>query len=136
MINESINDSIGKITSNLCSNAVGNDLVFLPDFTKTCTQQFIERAYTETEITYCEQFPSPVLHYASTWAAKEAVYKVLKQIDPTISIGWRSIEIVRNKPSGKPDVYLIKINVSYNIALSISHDGEYVWAIALNYTSL
>jgi len=34
----------------------------------------------------------------STWAAKRAVYKVIKQVDEHIKIWWRGIEIIRDNP--------------------------------------
>ena len=109
--------------------AVGNDLVFLPDFRASFNDLFKNKVYTWNEISYCDRFHDAILHYASTWAAKEAVYKALKQIDPT-AIGWKKIEIIREKPGGRPMVVLHQNAVNYKIGLTIAHDGEYVWAIA------
>jgi holo-[acyl-carrier protein] synthase len=95
---------------------VGNDLVF-------------------AEIVYCDQFDDSLLRYASTWAAKEAVYKAIKQIDDS-TLGWKKIEITRNKPAGKPGVIIYKDTCSFKISLTISHDGDYAWAIALIDTKL
>ncbi len=110
--------------------AVGNDLVFLPDFTASFNDLFKKRIYTQEEITYCDQFDDAMLRYASTWAAKEAVYKAIKQID-TSSIPFKKIEILREKPQGRPHVILHKNPNKFNISLTISHDGEYIWALAL-----
>ena len=110
--------------------AVGNDLVFLPDFKLSCTDLFKNKVYTGNEVDYCESFNSDaILHYASTWAAKEAAYKALKQVDKS-SIGWKKIEILRDKIGGKPSVVVHQNGHQFQISLSISHDGDYAWAIA------
>ncbi|WP_428331038.1 holo-ACP synthase [Mucilaginibacter sp.] len=110
--------------------AIGNDLVFIPDFEKSLNDLFIKKAYNQAEITYCEQFDNSTLRYASTWAAKEAVYKAVKQLDAS-ALGPKKIEIVREKTAGKPSVILHKKNAAYTISLTLSHDGDYVWAIAM-----
>jgi len=53
-------------------------LCICPHLNLSFTPQFILRGYTQNEIAYCEQFADSRLRYASTWAAKEAVYKVIK----------------------------------------------------------
>lgn len=110
--------------------SIGNDLVFLPDFKESFNELFQKKVYTVGEIEYCESFSDPILRYASTWAAKEAVYKALKQIDKTL-LGWKDIEIIREKASGQPLVNLYKNSVNPFISLTITHDGEYVWALAM-----
>jgi holo-[acyl-carrier protein] synthase len=110
--------------------AVGNDLVFLPDFTASFNDLFKKKIYTQEEIAYCDQFDDAMLRYASTWAAKEAVYKAIKQIDAS-SFPFKKIEILREKPQGRPYVILHKNPNRFNISLTISHDGEYIWALAL-----
>nr|WP_305121201.1 holo-ACP synthase [Pedobacter xinjiangensis] len=125
-----------KITNTVSSVAegrsfvVGNDLVFLPDFKHSLTELFKQRVYTETERNYCNLFDDSLLRYASTWAAKEAVYKAIKQIDPA-PLSWRKIEIRRDKIAGKPSVVLHDQENFYPISLTISHDGDYVWALAI-----
>jgi len=114
-----------------CNNfAVGNDLVFIPNFQASFNDLFKKKVYTPVEIVYCEQFDNPLLRYASTWAAKEAVYKAIKQIDPS-TLGWKKIEIIRDTPAGQPHVIVHKKSFAFKISLTISHDGDYVWAIAL-----
>jgi holo-[acyl-carrier protein] synthase len=109
--------------------AVGNDLVFIPDFQTSLTDVFKAKVYTKNETAYCDQFADALLRYASTWAAKEAVYKALKQIDKT-AIGWKKIEIIREKIAGQPNVIIHRDSVNFKISLTISHDGDYVWAVA------
>lgn len=109
--------------------AVGNDLVFIPNFELSLTPEFKSKVYTENEFAYCDQFSESLLRYASTWAAKEAVYKAIKQLSPS-AIGWKKIEIIRDKIGGKPSVILHNYPHNFKISLTISHDGDYVWAIA------
>lgn len=109
---------------------VGNDLVFIPDFEESLTEEFKRKVYTAKELAYCELFDDSIIRYASTWAAKEAVYKALKQFDAAV-ISWKKIEITREKIAGKPTATIHGQQKNYSISLSISHDGEYAWAIAL-----
>ena len=110
--------------------AVGNDVVFLPNFQQSFNTLFKSKVYTLQEIAYCEQFDEPLLRFASTWAAKEAVYKAVKQINPK-PLSFKKIEITRLKIGGKPTVTLPLAYQSLPISLSISHDGDYVWAVAI-----
>jgi len=110
--------------------AVGNDVVFLSNFQQSFNPLFKKKVYTTQEISYCEQFDSPLLRYVSTWAAKEAVYKAIKQIQPK-PISFKKIEIFRSKIGGKPIVRLPDFYKNLQISLSLSHDGDYVWAVAI-----
>ncbi|RYE16942.1 MAG: holo-ACP synthase [Sphingobacteriales bacterium] len=109
--------------------AVGNDLVFIRNFQASLTDLFKKKVYTAAETAYCDRFSDSTLHYASTWAAKEAVYKAVKQLHPA-TLGWKKIEITREKLGGRPHVTLHKHPGNFKISLTISHDGDYVWAVA------
>ncbi len=110
--------------------AVGNDLVFIPGFEMSLNELFKKKVFTDGEIAYCDQFKPSLVRYASTWAAKEAVYKALKQINAAFA-GWKNIEILRDRPSGKPTVRLPHTEQINHISLTISHDGDYAWAVAV-----
>ncbi|KHJ38584.1 4'-phosphopantetheinyl transferase [Pedobacter glucosidilyticus] len=110
--------------------SLGNDLVFLPDFKLSFNPLFKQKVYTQAEIDYCELFEDNMLRYASTWAAKEAVYKAVKQVNSK-PLPFKRIEILREKISGKPQVILPNDYKNLLISLTISHDGDYVWAAAL-----
>lgn len=109
--------------------AIGNDLVFVKGFEHSLTDLFIKKVYTANEIAYCSSFADSLLRYASTWAAKEAVYKAVKQLDDAV-LGWNKIEITRERTAGQPHVTLHKHPGRFNISLTITHDGDYVWAAA------
>lgn len=111
--------------------AVGNDLVYFPNFALSLNPAFIKKVYTPNEINYCEEFDNALERYASTWAAKEAVYKCIKQIFKDIKIGPQKIEIIRAKTAGEPIVNLPSSLNLAPISLSITHDGDYTWAIAI-----
>ncbi|HEY1007078.1 MAG TPA: holo-ACP synthase [Sphingobacteriaceae bacterium] len=121
---------LAEDVSRLPGFAAGNDIVFLPDFRAMFNDLFREKAFSENEVAYCEQFDDPILRYASTWAAKEAVYKAVKQLDST-AMGFRGIEILREKPAGMPLVKLHKHGNKFGTSLSLTHDGDYVWAVCL-----
>jgi holo-[acyl-carrier protein] synthase len=127
MENETLKIPDGLVTAK--NFAVGNDLVFIPGFQASFDEMFKKKVYTLDEITYCDQFNDSLMRYASTWAAKEAVYKAIKQIDPS-ALGWKKIEIIRDKPAGRPRAIIHKEQSVFKISLTISHDGDYVWAIA------
>lgn len=110
--------------------AVGNDLVYVPAFRASFNDLFKHKVYTAAEIAYCEQFNDAQLRYASTWAAKEAVYKAVKQLDPQ-PVSWKGIEVRREKTAGQPLVTFHPNPEKYHIRLTISHDGDYAWAIAV-----
>jgi holo-[acyl-carrier protein] synthase len=121
--------SVNQITAQR-TFAVGNDLVHIENFKLSLSDLFKKKVYTPAEISYCESFSNSLQRYASTWAAKEAVYKAIKQLD-TRSLGWKKIEISRAKKAGIPTVVLPAHLKNYELSLSISHDAEYAWALAL-----
>lgn len=128
MLNE-LEISVNQITAQR-SFAVGNDLVHIENFRLSLTDLFKNKVYTPAEIAYCESFDDSLQRYASTWAAKEAIYKALKQLD-TSPLGWKKIEISRTKKAGIPTVVLPAHLKNFEVSLTISHDGEYAWALAL-----
>jgi len=134
LMENEIHKSVNKLISGR-QFTIGNDLVFIPDFNNSLSDVFIKKVYTAGEIAYCDQFADSLLRYASTWAAKEAVYKALKQVDDT-TLGWKKIEIIRKKIAGEPQVLVHDYPGKYKISLTISHDGDYVWAVALVDTNI
>lgn len=126
-------NEISKTLDELAANqnfAAGNDLVFIPDFTASFSDGFKNKVYRPGELAYCEKFANPMERFASTWAAKEAVYKAIKQLDSS-PLGPKNIEIIRSHTAGKPNVVIHKEEADYQISLTITHDGDYAWAIAL-----
>ena len=68
------------------------------------TPSFRERVFSEEERAYCDATANPEVHYATRFAAKEAVVKALGT-GFTRGIGVRDIEVRRNA-KGRPSVVL------------------------------
>lgn len=133
MIAEQLENSLRELTEAKKENilAIGNDIIYLPNFEKSLTPEFINKVFAPEELDYIRAFSEPVLRYASTFAAKEAVYKCLKKIHPHRTIAWKEIKILRKKPAGRPEVFIQPSTGNHKISITISHDKDYVWAIAL-----
>lgn len=97
---------------------------FVP-FTKNRTHRFLRDTFTDRELTHCFAFKDPAPHLAGTFAAKEAVFKVLSRGDILLS----SIEIRREK-GGTPAVF-IGNRRRKSILVSISHTAQDAVAAAI-----
>ena len=75
--------------------AVGTEIVETVRIAKmieTHGEQFLERVYTPDEIEYCVQTADAPQHFATRWAAKEAIMKALRC--RRRGVRWNEIEIV------------------------------------------
>lgn len=70
----------------------------------TRTPSFVHRVYTEGERAYCESTAQPAVHFATRFAAKEAVLKALGT-GFSEGIAPADVEVVRNA-KGRPAVKL------------------------------
>jgi len=115
--------------------AIGNDLVHIPSFKKSLTPAFKKRVYTRTEIEQIEEYKAnPLVRYATTWAAKEAVIKALNQLGTSPGLNLKEIEIIRN--SKVPTVKISGPRFKYlSFSLSLSHDGDYAFGVVIVYRS-
>jgi phosphopantetheine--protein transferase-like protein len=114
--------------------AIGNDLVHIPGFKKSLTLPFKKRVFTEKEIEQIEEYKAdPAVRYATTWAAKEAVFKVLRQLQKgPPGLSWKDIEIIRDHKI--PSVKIAKTKFKHlSFSLTLSHDGDYAFAVAIVY---
>lgn len=94
----------------------------------TATPRLAERLFTEAERAYCERAADPIVHFAGTLAAKEAVIKALRLGSLT---AWaRRIEIERDS-SGAPSAWVRSGDVKTAVEVSISHDAGVAVAVAL-----
>lgn len=105
------------------------------------TPRFKQRVFTEGEQLYCERMANPAIHYATRFAAKEAVVKTLGT-----GFGWgacdpRNIEVCR-AAKGKPYVVLhgkvkevARAQHIAEIPLSLSYTHSEAVACALALTS-
>lgn len=99
---------------------------------------FARRAFSEDEQTYCNSTATPEYHYATRFAAKEAVLKALGT-GFSDGIGLRDVEVVADK-LGKPrirlyrrarEVALAKGVTELPISLSYTHKEAVACAMAL-----
>lgn len=64
---------------------------------------FIERNFTDSEIKYCREAPSPQSSFAGRWSAKEAVFKSLGVPSQGAGAAMKDIEILKGE-TGAPVV--------------------------------
>ncbi len=91
------------------------------------------RAFTQSEIQYCEERANQYQHYAARFAAKEAVFKAIGS-GWRDGVGWHDVE-VRNEMSGKPVITLggrtLELATRMGVKrawLSLSHTDQYAVA--------
>ena len=102
------------------------------------TPSFARRVYSPAECAYCDAKANPAAHYATRFAAKEAVMKALGT-GFRDGVGVRDIEVVRDK-LGKPSAVLSgraaelarELGVrSLSISLSYTHAEAVACAMAI-----
>lgn len=110
-----------QIGSKIESIRVGCDLVYIPRFIEMLEKN---PAMLERIFTVHESKDTPFESLAGIFAAKEALVKACG-----IAPGhWKQIEIIKKK-DGRPEVSID----GYEIDISVSHDGEYAFAVAICY---
>ncbi|KPM43575.1 Fatty acid synthase subunit alpha [Neonectria ditissima] len=100
-------------------------------------ETFVERNFTDNEIAYCRQAPSPQSSFAGRWSAKEAVFKSLGVPSQGAGAALKDIEILKGE-TGAPTVSLHgdaaaaakKAGVK-GITVSISHSDSQAIAVAV-----
>jgi holo-[acyl-carrier protein] synthase len=117
---------------------IGTDIVEVArigDMIEKHDDTFIEKVFTQDEITYCGPRKAAVQHYAGRWAAKEAILKAIGT-GWSKGIKWTDIEVI-NEMGGKPFVKLNgkAVNVCADrgieeILISISHCNLFATAFA------
>ena len=92
-------------------------------------ERFLNKIYTNLEITYSNSKETRFQHFAARFAAKEAVFKAISQkIDNKYEIKWTDIEIILDR-NGRPSVNLkFKIEGLTQIDVSLSHVEQYATA--------
>ncbi len=107
------------------------------------TPRFRMRVFTEGERAYCDKTSNPATHYATRFAAKEAVLKAMG-VGFARGIGPQDVEVVRTS-KGKPKAKLHRNAaqvakelgiVDLPISLSFTHDEAVACAMAITTDSL
>jgi holo-[acyl-carrier protein] synthase len=84
---------------------------------------FLDKVFSDMEVTYCKTRKKPYLHFGARFAAKEAVAKAMRT-GWSGAFHWRDIEVV-NDQSGAPHILLsrdvAKALEQCSVHLSLSH---------------
>ena len=110
---------------------IGNDIVEVKKIKKLISKygvKFLNKIFTKEEQEFCKQRMDSSIHFSGRFAAKEAVKKVLLQINNS-QIPLKEIEIKR-KINSPPRVYVRNI-FKKEIIISISHTKKYATAVAI-----
>ncbi len=85
--------------------AIGIDIVEIKRLAKVSKKwgkNFLKKVYTEQELRYAKSKKFPYQHLAARFAAKEAIFKALGEVE-TNFVGWKNIEVLNNA-YGKPQI--------------------------------
>ena len=111
---------------------IGTDIVKvsrIKDLLIRKEENFLNKIFTEQEISYCNVNTNPEIHFSGKYAAKEAVKKALLSNNLVEQISLKSIKIL-NRDNKAPYVVIDNI-MELNCNVSISHEEEYAIAFAL-----
>ena len=84
-------------------NAIGIDIVEIKRLeraSKKWGRAFLKKVYTDRELAYARSRRFPAQHLAARFAAKEAIFKALGEVEKDF-VGWKNVEIL-NDANGKP----------------------------------
>jgi holo-[acyl-carrier protein] synthase len=116
--------------------AIGTDVVEHAHFESVVSRSrpgFLERLFTEGEITYCEGFKDKMASYAAVFAAKEAFLKAL-QTGLAPGMRWTDVEVVHGS-SGAPSIVARgrcgELLGSARIHVSLSHSKRTSHAVVV-----
>ena len=110
---------------------IGADIEEIGRFEKldrTRHRLFLNRVYTDDELSYCFSTRKPAQHLAARFCAKESVIKALS------GIGMRGVayrDICIRARSGAPTASLQHTSTKIDISLTMAHAGRYALAAAL-----
>ena len=120
-------------------NAIGVDIVEirrLASVSKKWGNAFLKKVYTDHELAYARSRRFPEQHLAARFAAKEAIFKALGEVEKDF-VGWKNIEIL-NDAMGKPVVHwhgqaerTRKKRKLKGAVVSLSHTEHYAVATAM-----
>jgi holo-[acyl-carrier protein] synthase len=104
------------------STGIGVDIVDIGRFeglTLERDSRFLNRIFTQKELSYCFSTAKPAQHLAARYAGKEAVVKALSMLDRNLV--YKDIEI-SNGAGGVPGVSILKEGFKdIDFLLSLSH---------------
>ncbi len=86
-------------------SSIGIDIVEikrLEKVSKRWGKDFLKKVYTDRELRYARSKKFPYQHLAARFAAKEAIFKALGEVE-TDFVGWKNIEVLNNA-YGRPHI--------------------------------
>lgn len=120
-------------------SAIGIDIVEIKRLAKVSKKwgrPFLKKVFTAGELAYANSKKFPYQHLAARFAAKEAIFKALGEVEKDF-VGWTNIEIL-NDSYGKPVVNWHKKALQVKKArgiktavVSLSHTENYAVANAM-----
>lgn len=120
-------------------SAIGIDIVEIKRLEKTSKKWgkgFLNKVYTPRELAYAKSKRFPYQHLAARFAAKEAIFKALGEVE-TNFVGWKNVEIT-NDAYGKPEVVWHGKALATKkrcgirtVVVSLSHTHNYAVASAM-----
>jgi holo-[acyl-carrier protein] synthase len=94
---------------------------------------FLDKVFSDMEVTYCKTRKKPYIHFGARFAAKEAVAKAMRT-GWSGAFHWRDIEVV-NDQSGAPHILLsrdvAKALEQCTVHLSLSHTDNTIVAFVV-----
>ena len=115
---------------------IGVDVVDVQRMKTTLEKQgqaFLNKVFSDMEVTYCRTRKKPYIHFAARFAAKEAVAKAMRTGWSGV-FRWKDVEVI-NDQSGAPHIILChevkRALEQCHIHLSISHTESTVVAFAV-----
>lgn len=87
------------------------------------SDRFLNKVFTDAELEYCFNKENPAQHLAGRFAAKEAAFKALEQIESVNRIHITQIEVIQTGGHGPPEITGPGMN-SISSSLSISHTTD------------
>lgn len=92
-------------------------------------ERFLNKIYTDLEITYCNSKENRYQSFAARFAAKEAVFKAISEnLDSKYDIKWTDIEVMLGKDQRPVANLKMDIKGLQQIDVSLSHIEKYATA--------
>lgn len=128
-----------KRSVNNRAQAIGIDIVEIGRLSRVSKKwgaSFLKKVYTDRELAYARSKRFPYQHLAARFAAKEAIFKALGEVEKDF-VGWKNVEIL-NDAYGKPVVHwhgfaeeVRKKRKLKDAVVSLSHTENYAVASAM-----
>jgi len=95
------------------------------------SDQFLNKTFTDRELEYCFNKRNPHQHLAGRFAAKEAAFKALEQIESAKSPQITQIEIIQPEGSDFPKIDVPETNVISSVSISHTTDMAIAFVMML-----